>query len=191
MDLCFSENRGLRARDGVYHWHLQQAVPLHDAQGNVIKFVGTTTDIDEQKRVEESLAAVDRAKTTFFSNVSHEFRTPLTPMLGPLEEIQNEVPGTGRDQLTSGRHELLATVRRNGLRLLQARQLSARLLAYRSRPRADDLASADRLGKFHFRNRERVRFRNEERRAPGISQSSACPSPTRCMWIATCGKRLF
>ena len=109
------ENRSLRAHDEVYRWHLQQAVPLHDAQGNVIKFVGTTTDIDDQKRVEESLAALDLAKTTFFSNVSHEFRTPLTLMLGPLEEIQKEA----REQLSPERHELLATVRRNGLRLLK------------------------------------------------------------------------
>ena len=109
------ENRSLRAHDRTYRWHLQQAVPLHDAQGNVIKFVGTTTDIDEQKRVEESLAAVDRAKTTFFSNVSHEFRTPLTLMLGPLEEIEKEA----RERLSPGRHELLVTVRRNGLRLLK------------------------------------------------------------------------
>ncbi len=109
------ENRSLRAQDGIYRWHLQQAVPLHDAHGNVIKFVGTTTDIDEQKRVEESLAAVDRAKTTFFSNVSHEFRTPLTLMLGPLEEIQKEA----REQLSPAHLELLATMRRNGLRLLK------------------------------------------------------------------------
>jgi len=109
------DNRALRAHDGTYRWHLQRAVPLHDAQGNVIKFVGTTTDIDDQKRVEESLAALDRAKTTFFSNVSHEFRTPLTLMLGPLEEIQKEA----REQLSPESHELLATVRRNGLRLLK------------------------------------------------------------------------
>jgi PAS domain S-box-containing protein len=109
------DTRSLRAQDGVYRWHLQQAVPLHDAQGNVIKFVGTTTDIDDQKRVEESLAILDRAKTTFFSNVSHEFRTPLTLMLGPLEEIQKEAT----ERLSPERHELLSTVRRNGLRLLK------------------------------------------------------------------------
>jgi len=51
------ETRSLRARDGTYRWHLQQAVVLHDAEGKVLKFVGTTTDIDDQKRAEEELRA--------------------------------------------------------------------------------------------------------------------------------------
>ncbi len=51
------ETRSLRARDGVYRWHLQQAVALRDAEGKVLKFVGTTTDIDNQKRAEEPLRA--------------------------------------------------------------------------------------------------------------------------------------
>ena len=49
------EARSLRARDGTYRWHLIQAVVLHDAEGKVLKFVGTTTDIDDQKRAEEKL----------------------------------------------------------------------------------------------------------------------------------------
>jgi signal transduction histidine kinase len=39
--------------------------------------------------------AIDRAKTAFFSNVSHEFRTPLTLMLGPLEELKGELGRVG------------------------------------------------------------------------------------------------
>ena len=49
------ETRSLRAQDGTYRWHLQQAVVLRDAEGKALKFIGTTTDIDDQKRAEEKL----------------------------------------------------------------------------------------------------------------------------------------
>ena len=51
------ETRSLRAQDGAWRWHLQQAVALRDAEGRVLKFVGTTTDIDDQKRAQEELRA--------------------------------------------------------------------------------------------------------------------------------------
>jgi PAS domain S-box-containing protein len=51
------ETRSLRVRDRTYRWHLNQAVPLRDAGGKVLKFVGTTTDIDDQKRAQEELRA--------------------------------------------------------------------------------------------------------------------------------------
>jgi signal transduction histidine kinase len=65
---------------------------------------------DERKRA-EALAELDRAKTTFFSNVSHEFRTPLTLMLGPLDDLLAQADGESR--------ELLALANRNGRRLLK------------------------------------------------------------------------
>jgi PAS domain S-box-containing protein len=49
------EARSLRAQDRTYRWHLIQAVVLHDAEEKVLKFVGTTADIDDQKRAEEAL----------------------------------------------------------------------------------------------------------------------------------------
>jgi PAS domain S-box-containing protein len=49
------ETRSLRAQDRTYRWHLQQAVVLRDEEGKVLKFVGTTTDIDDQKRAEEKI----------------------------------------------------------------------------------------------------------------------------------------
>jgi PAS domain S-box-containing protein len=70
---------------------------------------------EQERQRAEALAEIDRAKTAFFSNVSHEFRTPLTLMLGPLEEIQKEAS----ERLGPERRELLLTVHRNGLRLLK------------------------------------------------------------------------
>lgn len=65
----------------------------------------------QQQRAEE-LAELDRAKTTFFSNISHEFRTPLTLILGPVDDLRNRP--TAPDE--GSRHEL-DLVHRNALRL--------------------------------------------------------------------------
>ncbi|MBI5129126.1 MAG: response regulator [Rhodopseudomonas palustris] len=67
----------------------------------------------EERRRAEALAEIDRAKTTFFSNVSHEFRTPLTLMLSPLEEV------LGQAALPAEQQTLLGIAHRNGLRLLK------------------------------------------------------------------------
>ena len=67
----------------------------------------------ERRRAEE-LAEIDRAKTAFFSNVSHEFRTPLTLMLGPLEEA---IAALAKPHPQAAHR--LSMVHRNGLRLLR------------------------------------------------------------------------
>lgn len=69
---------------------------------------------EERKRL-EALAELDRAKTTFFSNVSHEFRTPLTLMLGPVEELLSK----GATDLSPSARSHLELVSRNGIRLLR------------------------------------------------------------------------
>ncbi|HYI92816.1 MAG TPA: GAF domain-containing sensor histidine kinase, partial [Bryobacteraceae bacterium] len=69
---------------------------------------------EEERRRADALAELDRAKTQFFSNVSHEFRTPLTLMLGPLEELM----AGGTDSITAKRDEV-DLIYRNGLRLLR------------------------------------------------------------------------
>jgi signal transduction histidine kinase len=70
---------------------------------------------EEQRQRSEALAEIDRAKTAFFSNVSHEFRTPLTLMLGPLEEELGEKTSP----LPADRRERLDMAHRNALRLLK------------------------------------------------------------------------
>jgi signal transduction histidine kinase len=69
---------------------------------------------EEERKRAERLAEIDRAKTAFFSNVSHEFRTPLTLMLGPLEDAL-ALPAEALPQ----RREDLVLAHRNGLRLLR------------------------------------------------------------------------
>jgi PAS domain S-box-containing protein len=81
------ETRNLRAQDGAYRWLLQQAVVLRDAEGKVLKFVGTSTDIDDQKRAEEALrqaqselARINRVTTMgeLAASLAHEVNQPIS-----------------------------------------------------------------------------------------------------------------
>jgi PAS domain S-box-containing protein len=73
--------------------------------------VSTRSYHDQQRRAEE-LAELDRAKTAFFSNISHEFRTPLALIMGPVQELQRLLASAGPQV-----REELAVINRNGLRL--------------------------------------------------------------------------
>jgi PAS domain S-box-containing protein len=70
---------------------------------------------EEERKRADALAEIDRAKTAFFSNVSHEFRTPLTLMLGPLEDALSNSHGI----LPLGAAASLTVSHRNALRLLK------------------------------------------------------------------------
>lgn len=83
--------------------------------GQIAASLANAHAYDEERRRADALAELDRAKTAFFSNVSHEFRTPLTLMLGPLEDLLAR-PAT---DLTTADLALVETAHRNGLRLLK------------------------------------------------------------------------
>jgi signal transduction histidine kinase len=83
--------------------------------GQIAASIANARAYSAEKKRAEALAEIDRAKTTFFSNVSHEFRTPLTLMLGPLDDLlarsQTHLSPTAKEQLD--------LVSRNGARLLR------------------------------------------------------------------------
>jgi PAS domain S-box-containing protein len=83
--------------------------------GHVAGAVNNARAYEVERRRAEDLATLDRAKTAFFSNVSHEFRTPLTLMLGPVEDLLSR-----RDSdLSPAVASQLSVVNRNGARLLR------------------------------------------------------------------------
>jgi len=107
---------------------------------------------EAQRRRADMLVELDRAKTDFFSNVSHEFRTPLTLMLGPIEDgLQDAAQPLPAPQ--RARFEL---VRRNALRLeklvntlldfsrVQAGRMEANVVAVDLAALTADLASGFR-----------------------------------------------
>ncbi|WP_201315720.1 ATP-binding protein [Dyella sp. EPa41] len=81
--------------------------------GHVGASVAATRAYAEERRRAETFAALDHAKTQFFANVSHEFRTPLTLMIGPLEDALASV------DLSYADRERLSVAHRNSLRLLK------------------------------------------------------------------------
>ncbi|NJN88741.1 MAG: PAS domain-containing protein, partial [Leptolyngbyaceae cyanobacterium SL_7_1] len=111
----------MRRNDGVYRWHLHQALPQRNQQGQVLQWFGTATDIDDQKQLEQQRDRVlqqeqaarteaeraNRIKDEFLAVLSHELRSPLNPILGWATLLQSR----SLDEQTTQR--ALATIERN------------------------------------------------------------------------------
>jgi PAS domain S-box-containing protein len=130
----------LRGADGVFRPFLTRVMPLKDAQGRVVQWFGTNTDVSTQKAIEEALAAAkasaerakaaaedaSRAKDHFLAVLSHELRTPLTPVLAAASMLQREAG------LSAEVRDDLEMIRRNA-------ELEARLI--------DDLLDLTRIAR--------------------------------------------
>jgi PAS domain S-box-containing protein len=86
----FEKEARLRRADGAYRWFLLRAAPLHDERGNVVKWYGTTTDIEDRRRAEEALqeaqdklAHVTRTQAMgeLAAAIAHEVNQPLTAIV--------------------------------------------------------------------------------------------------------------
>lgn len=94
----FQFEHRFRRADGAYRWHLTRAHAMHDTHGAVLMWVGSHTDIDDQKRREAVLARSIRQRDEFLSAISHDLKTPLTVLRGQAQILQRRAARGALDQ---------------------------------------------------------------------------------------------
>lgn len=100
-----------RRADGTYRWHLVKGVPIIGADGKVHCWYGASTDIEDQKRAVETLAAANQRISRFLAVLSHELRNPLAGVSSAAELLQRD----GLD--VKHRQQALATLQRQSQHL--------------------------------------------------------------------------
>ncbi len=91
----FEGEARLRAADGSWRWHLWRAEPERDEEGQVVAWLGTATDIEEQKQAHAAARAAVAARDEFLSVASHELRTPLTALALSLQVLRTQLERAG------------------------------------------------------------------------------------------------
>ena len=90
-----AEYRLKNANDGTYRWFLGRSIPIRNPGGAIVRWLGTSTDIEESKRAKEeqtnalirerSAEESSRVKSEFLAMISHEIRTPLNTVVAMSE----------------------------------------------------------------------------------------------------------
>ncbi|QJR37038.1 hybrid sensor histidine kinase/response regulator [Gemmatimonas groenlandica] len=98
-----------RCADGTYRWHISRAIPMRDTSGELIMWVGSSTDMHalreaaiDSQRAGGVLAEADRHKNEFLATLAHELRNPLAPIRNALDILTQGEPTPGVVQFASG-----------------------------------------------------------------------------------------
>ena len=94
----------LRSKTGEYRWFLSRALPIRNEHGNIVRWFGTNTDIEEVRQARLQAEAANRLKDEFLATVSHELRTPLNAILGWSNMIQT---GKANDETKIRANEII------------------------------------------------------------------------------------
>jgi PAS domain S-box-containing protein len=98
-------------RDGQTFWVESNIIPVHNARGELVRWIGVDSDITERRRTEDALReaketaeANSRAKSDFLANLSHEIRTPMNAIIGMTElALTTDLNAEQRDYLDTVR----------------------------------------------------------------------------------------
>ncbi|MGE0314406.1 MAG: chemotaxis protein CheB [Lautropia sp.] len=94
----------LRGASGEYRWFLSRAVPIRGADGTVVRWFGTNTDVTQLREIEEKLREADRQKDNFLAMLSHELRNPLAAIQSTAEVLKS---GKAEGAVLAGAHQIL------------------------------------------------------------------------------------
>ncbi|HEU4603713.1 MAG TPA: PAS domain S-box protein [Steroidobacteraceae bacterium] len=92
----------LRSRTGELRWFLRRAAPIVNEDGTVDMWIGTSTDIHEQKQIQSALVEADKRKDEFLAMLAHELRNPLAPMLSIASLLEVKATDTTSVQQMGG-----------------------------------------------------------------------------------------
>ena len=93
----FEMEHRLRKHNGEYRWHLARALPMYSTDSQIAMWVGTNTDIHDQKQAEEALREEHHRKDRFLALLAHELRNPLAPLSNAIQvfpTVQNDPAST-------------------------------------------------------------------------------------------------